>query len=47
MFTIGNYQLSHYIEARHCIEKEAFKLATERLDERALFYRADFKKQEY
>ncbi|MCU6747173.1 GntR family transcriptional regulator [Faecalicatena acetigenes] len=48
MFTIGNYQLSHYIEARHCIEKEAFKLATERLDERALIsIEQTLKKQEY
>ena len=36
LFTIGNYQLSHYIEARNCIEKEAFRLATERMDERAI-----------
>ena len=48
LFTIGNYQLSHYIEARNCIEREAFRLATERLDERALvFIEKNLKKQEH
>lgn len=34
MFVIGNYQLSHYIEARCCIEREALRLAVERMEER-------------
>lgn len=38
MFMIGNYQLSHYIEARGCIEKEALRLAAERLEEKDIAF---------